>query len=268
MKISFFDIDGTLIHVPSGIMTPTKPVRHALEQFRKQGNQIIIASARGEVPKAMQDMEFDGYICSDGHYIRYRGEVLADDLFEENQVQRMIDVFEKYHGKPEFYGHHDMWCSCLDDEYVIKHRVHFQGTDKRPEGVHEDYRASDVHAISCCVMFANVEDLMSAYHELKDDFRVVYYDTGIIRMDIYNLGHSKGTACEYLYKKLGVNFEDTYAFGDGVNDQEMLQLVKHGIAMGNAEESIKKIAYEVIDTVQNDGIAKYFEKEFGIVYDK
>ncbi|MFQ7174004.1 MAG: HAD hydrolase family protein [Thomasclavelia ramosa] len=24
----------------------------------------------------------------------------------------------------------------------------------------------------------------------------------------------------------------TYAFGDGINDVEMLQLVKHGIAMG------------------------------------
>lgn len=268
MKVAFFDIDGTLINVSNELITPSKAVRYCLKKFREQGNQIFIASARGEVPEAMNDMEFDGYVCFDGHYIRYQGEVLVDDLFSVEQVQQQLEVYKKYNGRSEFYGHHDMWCDCLDDEYIVRHRVHFQGTDARPVGVIEEYSAQDIHALSCCTMFESVEDLMKAYEELKDDFRVVIYDTGIIRMDVYVPGYSKGTGCEFIYKKLGVDFENTYAFGDGPNDIEMMQLVKHGIAMGNAEQKVKDIAYEVTDSVDQDGIAKYFEKEFGIHYEK
>ena len=32
--------------------------------------------------------------------------------------------------------------------------------------------------------------------------------------------------------------EQVYAFGDGLNDIEMLQYVGHGVAMGNAPEEV------------------------------
>ena len=78
-------------------------------------------------------------------------------------------------------------------------------------------------------------------------------------MDVYRKGFTKGTACEYLYKKLEIKKENTYAFGDGINDKEMFELVCNGIAMGNAIEEIKEIAHYVTDTVDNDGIAKAFK---------
>lgn len=83
-------------------------------------------------------------------------------------------------------------------------------------------------------------------------------------MDVYREGFTKGTACEYLYKKLEIKKENSYAFGDGINDKEMLELVGHGIAMGNGLEEIKKIAHYVTDTVDNDGIAKAFKRYFNI----
>jgi len=50
------------------------------------------------------------------------------------------------------------------------------------------------------------------------------------------------------------------AFGDGWNDLEMLQIVGEGVAMGNADEELKKIVGRTCDTNDNDGIAKYLEK--------
>ena len=63
---------------------------------------------------------------------------------------------------------------------------------------------------------------------------------------------------------MSIEYENTYAFGDGINDVEMLQLVQHGIAMGNAIDELKKVASEITDTVDHDGIAKTFEKYFEI----
>ena len=49
---------------------------------------------------------------------------------------------------------------------------------------------------------------------------------------------TKAHAIDEMLKYLGASLEDTYAFGDGPNDLEMLQYVQYGTAMGNAEESV------------------------------
>lgn len=49
------------------------------------------------------------------------------------------------------------------------------------------------------------------------------------------------------------------AFGDGVNDIEMLEYVSIGVAMGNAREETKKVADYITDDVDNDGILKALE---------
>ena len=263
-KIAFFDIDGTLVNVPHGLMHPTQETIHALVEFKAMGHKIVIATARGEVPQSVQDITFDGYICNDGHYIRYGGEILIDELFSEQQIQRQLDVYEKYHGRSMFNSRLGEWCAFLDDELVIKHREMFRGTSERPIGVHEHFTAKDIQAISCCVLFDTADELWAAYHELEDDFTMIPYDTGLIRMDVYCKGFTKGTACQYLYQKLGIDYENTYAFGDGVNDVEMLQLVKHGIAMGNAVDELKRVASEITSSVDDNGIAVAFYKHFGI----
>lgn len=263
-KIAFFDIDGTLVNVPNGMLHPSDNTIKALSEFKRQGNKIVIATARGEVPQTVADIEFDGYICNDGHYIRFNGEALIDEQFDATMVQKQLDVYQKYNGRSMFNGRTGAWCSFVDDELVVKHRAMFQGTTERPSGVNEVFKPEDVKAVSCCVLFDNAKDLWAAYHELEDEFTMIPYDTGLIRMDVYCKGFTKGTACEYLYQKLGIDYENTYAFGDGINDMEMIKLVKHGIAMGNAIDELKEVASEVTDSVDNDGIAKSFKKHFDI----
>ena len=55
-------------------------------------------------------------------------------------------------------------------------------------------------------------------------------------------------------KALGVKKGDIYAFGDGLNDIEMLKFVGHGIAMGNAEHRVKEAAKYVTRNVSENGI--------------
>ncbi len=259
-SIAFFDIDGTLLDVPNGLNKPTKLTIQTLKQFQKEGNLIFVATARGRVPEVVKEIGFDGYICNDGHYIIYHDEVIIDELFSKEQVEVLFDVYSKTNGKAIFDGHHGSWCRCADDPLQIKHREMFHGTSNKPEGLMEVFDSSDVHAISSCVLFDTTEDMWSCYHMLEDDFTMIPYDTGLIRMDVYNKGFTKGTACKYMYERLHIDYENTYAFGDGVNDVEMLQLMKHGIAMGNASKQVQQKASFVTDTVLNDGIYQYFQK--------
>ena len=47
---------------------------------------------------------------------------------------------------------------------------------------------------------------------------------------------------------------DAMAFGDGLNDREMLQAVGLGVAMGNAHPDLKTIAHHIAPAVNEDGI--------------
>lgn len=53
---------------------------------------------------------------------------------------------------------------------------------------------------------------------------------------------------------LNCSVENTYAFGDGLNDLEMFELVKYPVAMGNAFDIVKKSASYVTTSNDEDGI--------------
>ncbi|SKC11722.1 haloacid dehalogenase-like hydrolase [Sphingobacterium nematocida] len=61
------------------------------------------------------------------------------------------------------------------------------------------------------------------------------------------------------------------AFGDGGNDIEMLKYVKYGVAMGNARQEVKDIAYHITGEVDEAGVVqalKYFnllQEEDGLI---
>jgi hydroxymethylpyrimidine pyrophosphatase-like HAD family hydrolase len=57
---------------------------------------------------------------------------------------------------------------------------------------------------------------------------------------------------------------ESIAFGDGANDIDMLELAGLGIAMGNGNDQLKKVADFVTKKSSEDGI-EYALKEFGII---
>ena len=64
------------------------------------------------------------------------------------------------------------------------------------------------------------------------------------------------------YKK-SLNVQDSYAFGDGLNDLEMIQTVGTGVAMGNAVDELKAVSDLVCDSVHNNGLEKVLNDLFG-----
>ena len=58
--------------------------------------------------------------------------------------------------------------------------------------------------------------------------------------------------CQY-YR---IDRKETIAFGDSMNDYEMLQEAGLGIAMGNATDNLKTVADYVTDNIDEDGVWK------------
>jgi hypothetical protein len=67
---------------------------------------------------------------------------------------------------------------------------------------------------------------------------------------------NKGNAVRALCRHFGMDTADCIAFGDSMNDSEMLQTAGIGVAMGNAPEQVQVLADLVCDRCECDGIAK------------
>ena len=53
---------------------------------------------------------------------------------------------------------------------------------------------------------------------------------------------------------------DTIAFGDSMNDYQMIQEAACGVVMGNGDEALKKIADRVCEPVEEDGVIRELER--------
>ena len=62
------------------------------------------------------------------------------------------------------------------------------------------------------------------------------------------------TGIKVIAEHFDLSLEDVIAFGDGMNDLEMVQGVKMGIAMGNAHPKLKEVAAMITDSVNENGI--------------
>jgi Cof subfamily protein (haloacid dehalogenase superfamily) len=76
-------------------------------------------------------------------------------------------------------------------------------------------------------------------------------------------GIHKGSGVVRLCHILRIERQYVVAFGDGLNDHEMLMWAGHGVAMGNAADETKAVADEVTDSNDRDGVAIVVERLLG-----
>ena len=83
--------------------------------------------------------------------------------------------------------------------------------------------------------------------------------------EIYLKHISKASAIEYVRKYYGIDKANTIAFGDGVNDIEMIEYVTLGVAMKNAMPEVLAVCNDITKETNDDhGIANYLINHFDL----
>ena len=72
--------------------------------------------------------------------------------------------------------------------------------------------------------------------------------------EISSRGINKAFGMQVYLEHTEITRENTIAFGDGINDIEMLKYAHVGVAMGNAVDALKKQADYVTSGIDEDGI--------------
>ena len=75
-------------------------------------------------------------------------------------------------------------------------------------------------------------------------------------------GIDKARSLAVLLEKLNMKKEEMVAIGDGYNDLSMIKFAGLGVAMGNAQEPVKKAADYITLSNDEDGVAVVVERFF------
>jgi hypothetical protein len=267
MKLLFFDIDGTLAdlgHVPSPATVET------IRACRANGHKVFLSTGRtlNMVPEAIAAIGFDGGIYSAGGRILVDGQELQRNHMPPELVKWITDVMEE---KRIYYT---MECDdCLfegstpleaNETDTAKGSSELQRFFEQRKKLGRrypisEYQGTPVYKIS--YMVTSYDQIEELKNELGKEAKVVGFDNlmpGVpfIGGEISDFAINKGAALEFLCDYYGVNVSQSVAFGDSMNDSEILEAAGIGIAMGNSSEEVKKLADRVCPSCEEDGVAK------------
>ena len=248
-KAVFFDIDGTLYNHQLGV--PQSTVQ-GIRELKNKGNLAFISTGRTRamISQDLIDLGFDGVLAACGTYVEHEGKVIYNiDLKKEIidkavQVLRKNKVFCILEGRNYLYM--DENNSSDDGEFSINRFKTIFGEKIKPI-TGDEYEVNKI----TCKMDEN-SNFKEAYKVLKKHFDSICHNSKLV--ELVPKGFSKAKGIEEIIKYLGININNTYAFGDSANDIDMLKYVKYGIAMGNSSSEILKIVEYKTDSIENDGI--------------
>ena len=96
-----------------------------------------------------------------------------------------------------------------------------------------------------------------ALEEFKDILQISC--AGDVWLDCMAKNVNKGHAVKVIQDSLGIKPEETMAFGDQLNDIEMLQQAYYSFAVANARDEVKKAARFQADSNVNQGVLKILQ---------
>ncbi|MGL5380385.1 HAD family hydrolase [Clostridium sp.] len=258
-KAVFFDVDGTLIDTFGGVINISSNVKAELQNLKSKGCYIFIATGRpyAFINKELLELEFDGFVLANGAHVIIDGETVHSKPIDNEFIKRLTSTLEN---KDIDYILVDDKHSYIkkDSEELFKF-YDLVGTTKDSFKKYNQIEGLNIHKVE--MLCPNKEILDYCLDFIKDNPDYGYFNSiENVHLEIHYKESTKAAGILKAIEHLGVKIEDTYAFGDGKNDIEMLSTVGCGIAMGNAADDVKKYAKEITDTVCNDGVAKGIQK--------
>ena len=259
-KLIFLDVDGTI--VPLG-QVPSKTTVEAVRTARANGHKVFLSTGRREadVPEAVRSIGFDGGIYSAGGRAVVNGKEILNRPMPEHLVQQATGILQERNlyfilecASGAYMGTKSRMFSNTVNQMIKLLQGAIQIADQKQRPEHDPVYKIVFLADSNAQIEQVIRRLNAAATVVYSSslFPGIPSFTGEISRKNVNKGDALTRICEYLNAEI----EDCIAFGDSMNDIEILQAAGLGIAMGNADACVKAIADQVCEGCEEDGIAK------------
>ena len=265
VKLIAFDLDGTFLddrkHIPEENL---RAIRYAAEK----GAVVVPATGRLflGIPEELASLPFLRY------YILINGAKVYDAKEDkiisaaEIPVDTALDLFR--HGK-EIGAIYDCYMDdtgymeapmrdALDEYSPNKAYIAYMKSIRRPVDNISEFIRDKTSVQKVQYFFKDLDERARQLKLIPELFPGIKASSSVsmnIEMNSVNAG--KGPALAALCCYLGFSPEDAVAFGDGMNDADMLSAAGLGIAMKNSDPDVLAYADRITDFDNNEaGVAK------------
>ncbi len=141
---------------------------------------------------------------------------------------------------------------------IVSQPNKFTVEDITPQLLAVDEVGNFVEKMGAC--FDTHEDLERdlAQLEARGDLQIAVVTP--TEIEITTLGVEKGSGVEWVMRQLGLQKDQLVAFGDSGNDLPMRPAVGTFVAVDNASDEVKAVADCIVDSILDDGVAKWLEE--------
>ncbi len=256
------DLDGTILNSSQTTSEYTNKVINALAE---KGGLFSYATARSysTARRAVNGLLAKiPLIVYNGTFVidNLSGERLVSNFFQsdiQNVIKELLNgginpiVYSVIDGKEKF--------SYIENRCNTGQRIFIDSRkgDSRDNPVENetDLLKGDIFYISCIY---DEKHLLPFYDKYKNQFNChyqkdIYDDTQWL--EIMPLKATKANGIQTLKELLFC--DRIVAFGDGLNDMDMFKIADECYAVSNAVDELKAIATGIIDSNNNDGVAKW-----------
>ncbi|USD65374.1 Cof-type HAD-IIB family hydrolase [Vibrio sp. SCSIO 43136] len=257
-KIVASDLDGTLLAPDHQLSAFTKKT---LVDLHNQGFHFIFATGRHHIDVAgiRSQVGIPAHmITSNGARVHdHNDELIYSQNVPSDLVQPIVDLFKEDKDVVIHVYQNETWLLDREDERLKKFHKDTGFTYTKFD---VDNAPSDGIAK---LFFTNPDhDYMVAYEEklnahFGDRLNVAFSTPWCLEVMAKEV--SKGEALKAVAQSLGYQLEDCIAFGDGMNDVEMLSMAGRGLVMETSHEKVKKAlpTNQVIGSNADDAVAHY-----------
>lgn len=274
MKHIFFDIDGTLVGATKKVTPNTKK---AIKQTQAKGNKVYLCTGRApcSITSDILNIGFDGIVASAGGFISIEDTCIFNNTLDKTILKQVMVLFTNKKvlftletekalyqtpGVADFFDRKH--AAVLKDNPELQRFFEMRKNEEMRRPIHEFsidkhdvfkicFIAQDKLAFYDCVKYLAEKFHVVTFSKKEDDF---------INGEIIDKGCTKGNAIYRVLKHFDANVEDSIAFGDSMNDFQMIEAAGHGVVFHEAPEKLKVIADDYFDDPDQDGIYRSMKK--------
>lgn len=285
-KLIAIDLDGTLLNSFGEISTKNK---EKLLEAHEKGAEVVLASGRTtkSILNFATELGICNYLISGNGAIVYdikKQKILTNKFMKKNRLLEVIKTCEESGIYYNIYTEEAVITKSLKYNTLFYSKENEKKSDDKKTKIEiiediykyvEEREKCDYTKVTICAesfeMFSNVIEKLKEIKNVEvldvsrmtkkiikcgdDEIKLEYFYT-----EISNENVNKWTAIEYLMKILNIDKKDVIAIGDNINDKEMLSHAEVGVATGNSNPEIKKIAKLVVADNNSDGVSEAVEK--------
>lgn len=256
-KMVVSDFCGTLINSEEAISLPTML---EIDRVRKAGILFCITTSKSVrfVKDYNRDFPFIDYIVAfNGNYIydANKGIVLYDKSLSSSVIKKIYKLFSNK--SLSFY--------TLDFcNYTGSYKDKDYSEMLIDVGSFIDENKKEIYKIN--IYCNSLKEANSIIKKIKDnDIKVNMYiidEDGIFSVEITNSISNKYKAIEKIAKKHKIKFDDIIAVCSSVSSTCLLEKVGCGCVVSNADKVVRKVANEITDSNEDNGVQAIIKKYF------